>query len=181
MARGRLTDERLLGAAPLADVFGDGGHPSTRLAARALADELAARPPGARVLDAGCGTGVLAAEAAARGARVTAIDRHIEAARRTATRVPAAMTLCAELATLKPAPRFDVVVANLPERELFALIPALAGWLARGGCLLATGVLLCRATALGRRLEGAGLARRPAAALAGWALQAGVAAATAST
>jgi ribosomal protein L11 methylase PrmA len=52
--------------------FGWGGHPSTRL----LLDVLAADPPaGLRVLDAGCGSGVLAVAAAVlAAAAVTAVD-----------------------------------------------------------------------------------------------------------
>ncbi len=51
--------------------FGHGGHPSTKLALRAL-DRL--ELDGRKVLDLGTGTGVLAIAAAKRGATVTAVD-----------------------------------------------------------------------------------------------------------
>ena len=70
--------------------FGDGHHPTTRLAARLLMQlEVSGRP----VLDVGCGTGVLAVLAAKRGAaRVVASD--IDPAAVEATATAAALNGC---------------------------------------------------------------------------------------
>jgi ribosomal protein L11 methylase PrmA len=100
-------------------VFGNGDHPTTRVALDALASEVRA---GDRVLDVGCGSGVLAVAAARLGASsVVAIDVDPEAvdvtranARRNgvADLVDASTTRVADV----PGPPFDVVVANLGGR-----------------------------------------------------------------
>jgi ribosomal protein L11 methyltransferase len=118
--------------------FGSGSHPSTRLCLRALL-ELA---PGARVLDVGCGSGVLSVAAARLGAvEVVAIDvatEAIEATRANAARndveVDARHALVDEVEG-----RFDVVVANIGAATLQGMAAELAarvdGWLVLAGLL----------------------------------------------
>lgn len=67
-------------------------------------------PPGARVLDAGCGTGRVAVELANRGYQVTGVDNDISmlAVARTHDQI---RWLEADLATLELGERFDLVVA----------------------------------------------------------------------
>lgn len=100
-------------------------------------------PPGAAVLDLGCGTGVPVARELARRFAVTGVDisaRSIALARRN---VPGATFLHADMAALDvPAGIFDAVVAfysiiHLPREEHPALLRAIAGWLRPGGLFVA--------------------------------------------
>ncbi|HUJ64715.1 MAG TPA: 50S ribosomal protein L11 methyltransferase [Acidimicrobiales bacterium] len=122
--------------------FGTGGHPSTRL----LLEELAARITGGeRVLDVGCGSGVLvlsalllgastgvgvdidvlAIEATGRNAALNGLQRRMEATAR-------------ELAEIEGA--FDVVVANIGWAALVDLAPQLADRLSPRGWLAVSGI-----------------------------------------
>jgi len=121
--------------------FGTGGHPSTRL----LLEELAARIAGEeRVLDVGCGSGVLGLCALRLGAsRVVAVDIHadaIEATRRNAALNGFERQMEARLAPLGAIEgAFDVIVANVGRATLVELAPELirrvspSGWLAVSG------------------------------------------------
>jgi GrpB-like predicted nucleotidyltransferase (UPF0157 family)/predicted TPR repeat methyltransferase len=100
-------------------------------------------PPGAAVLDLGCGTGVPVARALATRFAVTGVDlspRSIALARRN---VPAATFLQADMSALDfPAESFDAVVAfysiiHLPRDEHLALLRAIASWLRPGGLFIA--------------------------------------------
>ncbi len=120
--------------------FGTGAH-----ALEAL-DEALAERPGARVLDVGCGSGVLALAALALGAaRAVACDLDPIAARE--TRENAARNALAPLAAfagsldaLAPA-RFELVAANLIRRELEPLLAGLVARTAVGGALVLSGLL----------------------------------------
>jgi ribosomal protein L11 methyltransferase len=120
--------------------FGTGTHPTTRLC---LAWLLQHRPLGARVLDYGCGSGVLAIAAAKLGAReVIGVDideQALAAARANSERnaVDARYTAPDRLA----AGRFDVVLANILANPLRVLAPMLLARVAAGGSLVLSGVL----------------------------------------
>ncbi len=121
--------------------FGSGGHPSTRL----LLEELAARITGGeRVLDVGCGSGVLGLSALALGAS-SAVGTDVnpaavEATRRNAVlnglegRMEATVSPLADIAGI-----FDVVVANVGRGALVEMAPELTarlsgrGWLGGSG------------------------------------------------
>jgi ribosomal protein L11 methyltransferase len=92
--------------------FGTGAHPTTRLALELLADQ-----PRGSLLDAGCGSGVLAIAAARLGFRpVVAGDNDpeaVEVARENAARNGVELELCALEAVAGELPPADVVVANI--------------------------------------------------------------------
>lgn len=141
--------------------FGSGGHPTTRLAARALESYAAARP-GERLLDVGTGTGVLALVALASGfAHVVGVD--VE---------PVAVESLLESATLNDfggrvtglvgsadavEERFACVVANIEASILRPIAGALADRLAPGGSLFLAGLLVEDEPGLRSVYEGEGL------------------------
>lgn len=148
--------------------FGSGSHESTRLAV-ALMEDLVA--PGVRVLDVGCGSGVLAALAALLGAtEVVAID--IEPGAVVATEANAAANAVAERVSASTAGLgdidgpFDLVVANIGGGTLFDLAPQLVARVGPGGWLVLSGVLTERLDALVTACPGCAELRRVTE--AGW-------------
>lgn len=143
--------------------FGTGGHASTRLALELLDGLAAPQLEGARVLDAGTGSGVLALAALALGARSAvgfdldpiAVREARENARRNA--LGARLGLFAgPLAALR-APPFDLVLANLLRTELLPILDGLAAALRPGGRAVLSGLLASERAALAAPLERAGL------------------------
>jgi ribosomal protein L11 methyltransferase len=125
--------------------FGTGLHATTSLVARTL-DRERARLQGARVLDVGTGSGILALVALALGASfVVATDNDPEvigvvlenAARNGLSDRIAAST--AELDAVDE--RFPVVVANIEARVLIPMADALASKVQPGGLLALSGIL----------------------------------------
>lgn len=127
--------------------FGTGGHASTRLALELVDLAAPTFPPGARVLDVGTGSGVLALAALALGAaRALGVDLDPLAA--PAARANAHMNALADrLAVLTGSvgaiagPPFDAVLANLLRSELTPILPAVALRVARAGHLVLAGLL----------------------------------------
>jgi len=122
--------------------FGSGGHPTTQLLLGALAERISG---GERVLDVGCGTGVLAIAAAALGAEsVTALD--VAEAAIAATRWNAGWNGLAEIVSASHRSvgelddRFDVVVANIGAGTLIELAPAITARLRHGAWLGLSGI-----------------------------------------
>lgn len=119
--------------------FGTGTHPTTRMCLRWMAaHELA----GWRVLDYGCGSGILAIAAGLRGAaEVVAVD--IDPAAVEATQHNAAangVTLSAGLPELAQG-GYDLVVANILATPLKVLAPLLCAHVGAGGHLVLAGIL----------------------------------------
>jgi ribosomal protein L11 methyltransferase len=137
--RGRFQAVVVLDAA---GAFGAGSHPSTRLLLTALAGRLAG---GERVLDVGCGSGVLALAAGALGAAsVTAIDIDPAATAATAANARRNGLGCVVTAATTPpgAPgtSFDAVVANIAAATLADLAADLVARLAPGGWIGLSGI-----------------------------------------
>lgn len=123
--------------------FGTGTHPTTRMCLRWTARHAAALAPGwTRVLDYGCGSGILAIGAALHGARgIDAVD--IDEAAVTATRANAQANGVALNAGLPDAARgtYPLVLANILATPLKLLAPLLTGHVAPGGHLVLAGIL----------------------------------------
>jgi ribosomal protein L11 methyltransferase len=172
----RIADEVVLDLDP-GMAFGTGLHPTTRLCLAALesladaSDGLGDAPEfagsrgldGARVLDVGCGSGILSIAAARLGARaVVAIDVDpiaVEATRANARRNRLAGQIDTRQGSLPSgAGPFDLVLANLIASLLVQLAASLAEELRPGGTLLASGIFIDRESAVVEAFEAAGLA-----------------------
>lgn len=126
--------------------FGTGTHPTTRMCLKWTAGRQLA---GQRVLDYGCGSGILAIGAAKFGAQnLVAVD--IDPAAVEATRLNAAanhVTLNAGLPDLAQG-EFDVVLANILATPLKVLAPLLCAHVCPGGQLVLAGILARQAEEL---------------------------------
>jgi ribosomal protein L11 methyltransferase len=124
--------------------FGTGSHESTRLALAWLERVLHG---GERVLDYGCGSGILALAAALLGAReVAAVDLDPQALEATAANARAngvALRIAAPDAL--PGDTYDIVVANILAQPLIHLEPLLAARSAPSGKLALSGILASQA------------------------------------
>jgi ribosomal protein L11 methyltransferase len=120
--------------------FGTGTHPTTRMCLRWIASR--AEMSGRRVLDYGCGSGILAIGAAKFGAaEIDAVD--IDEAAVDATRLNAeanGVQLRAGLSELAQG-RYDIVLANILATPLKVLAPLLCEHVAPGGSLVLAGIL----------------------------------------
>jgi ribosomal protein L11 methyltransferase len=120
--------------------FGTGSHPSTRLVLAFL--ERFVRG-GERVLDYGCGSGILAIAAAKLGAGpIDAVDIDPQAVEVTVSNARANdVALRASLPEALQADRYDLVVANILALPLIELAPVLSTRVAGGGRLALSGIL----------------------------------------
>jgi len=121
--------------------FGTGTHPTTRMCLRWIAHRGAAHDFG-RVLDYGCGSGILAIGAAKFGARsIDAVD--IDEAAVASTRLNAeanGVQLNAGLPELAEG-QYQTVLANILATPLKVLAPLLCSRVAVGGHLVLAGIL----------------------------------------
>ena len=130
--------------------FGTGTHPTTRMCLRWIATQASAQ--GAhwdRVLDYGCGSGILAIGAALHGGRqIDALD--IDPAAVTATELNAQANGVSLHAGLPDAAHgaYPLVLANILATPLKLLAPLLCGHLAPGGHLVLAGILARQAEEL---------------------------------
>ncbi len=160
--------------------FGTGQHATTALCLEILDAELPGAPRPLRLLDVGCGSGVLAIAAAKLGVRpILAIDNDplaVEVTRENVDKnaVGAAVRTSGEdLGAVRG--RFDWVVANVITHTLLELREALLAHLTPGGTLVLSGILATEADELAASFEAAaakaghpGLRRRERRERDGW-------------
>ncbi|MBI4233547.1 MAG: 50S ribosomal protein L11 methyltransferase [Chloroflexi bacterium] len=124
--------------------FGTGHHPTTRMCLEALERLLT---PGARVLDLGTGSGVLAITAALLGAsQVAALDTDataVRAARANArlNRVGRVVKVFRGTLPWESGESFNLVLANISARVISSQASLLVAALGTGGLLIASGML----------------------------------------
>ena len=117
---------------------------------------------GSRVLDYGCGTGVLAILAAKLGAeQIDAVDIEEPSAENTAENaarngVTLDRVVLGELADVPDGKPYDVILANINRNVILATRGALYERLASGGTVLFSGILAQDEDLLRRRLTEAG-------------------------
>jgi ribosomal protein L11 methyltransferase len=119
--------------------FGTGTHPTTRMCLRWIARN---PQPGQRVLDYGCGSGILAIGAARYGAtEIDAVDIDPAAVESTVQNAEAnGVTLNAGLPELAQG-NYPLVLANILATPLKVLAPLLCAYVTRGGNLVLAGIL----------------------------------------
>ncbi|MSQ49745.1 MAG: 50S ribosomal protein L11 methyltransferase [Betaproteobacteria bacterium] len=120
--------------------FGTGSHVSTRLVLRYLAKNIRG---GERVLDYGCGSGILAIVAGKLGAgEIAATDIDPQALETTAANAANnGVTLNVTTPESLPAGVFDLVLANILAGPLITLAPLLAARTRCGGRIVLSGIL----------------------------------------
>ena len=122
--------------------FGTGTHPTTRMCLRWIATHAGKAASWSRVLDYGCGSGILAIGAALHGAQgIDAVD--IDPAAVTSTQANAGandVTVSSGLPELARG-EYPLVLANILATPLKLLAPLLCQHLAPGGDLVLAGIL----------------------------------------
>lgn len=141
--------------------FGSGSHPTTRLCLEWLACNILANQ---RVLDFGCGSGILAIAAALLGATVVAVDHDeqaVLASRENADfngigqRIETFSLAGWELEQHDYDQHFDVVVANILALPIIDLAPSFCRYLAPQGDLALSGILAHQAQRVTEAYAGA--------------------------
>jgi ribosomal protein L11 methyltransferase len=152
--------------------FGTGSHPSTRLVLAWLARQLA---PRARVLDYGCGSGILAIAAAKLGAAsADAVDVDAQALATAADNARANGVALRVFAPERlPPGSYDVVMANILSQPLIVLEPLLAARTRRGGRIALSGILAAQSAEVAAAYA-SDFAMRVAASEEGWDLLEGM-------
>ena len=158
--------------------FGTGAHPTTRLCLAALERSIRG---GERVLDLGCGSGILSVAALRLGA-ASALAVDIDDKCRTAARENAGLNgigpdrldiLVGNLLTDRAAAEkigggYDLVLANIVADVIIALAPRVRGLLSPGGTFLCSGIIEGRADEVAAALNAAGLEIRTRREDNGW-------------
>lgn len=153
--------------------FGTGTHPTTALCLEWLDGAIRG---GERVLDYGCGSGILALAALKLGAfNAVAFDidpQALHATRENAARNGVADRIMVAQAASDIAGHFDIALANILSGPLIALAPGIAPKLRAGGALLLAGMLAPQADEVARAYR-PWFDIGPAAEREGWTLLAG--------
>jgi len=119
--------------------FGTGTHPTTRMCLRWIAQHA---QPWLRVLDYGCGSGILAIGAALHGAgQIDAVDIDPAAVIATQANALANGVALAAATPDRASGRYPLVLANILASPLTLLAPLLCAHMAPGGHLVLAGIL----------------------------------------
>ena len=158
--------------------FGTGSHATTRLCLTAL-EKLAG--PGQRVLDLGCGSGILSIAALKLGAdsalAVDIDDKCLDVAYENAAMngigrdrytVLAGDILTDEALQARIGGGYDIVLANIVSDVIIALAPAVRALLKEGGYFLCSGIIDDRAEEVAGKLRDAGLTIEETHSADGW-------------
>lgn len=123
--------------------FGTGSHATTQLCLEFMLRRFRLEPRPDRVLDMGCGSGILAIAAAKLGAKeVIAVDIDPIAVQTTASNATKnRVEIAAHEAAVSPKGQFDLVVANILSQPLKLLAPALVAYAKPGASLYLSGIL----------------------------------------
>lgn len=153
--------------------FGDGDHPTTRLASRAIERHYLASPGGA-LLDIGAGTGVLSFVAVLSGAR-RALGTDIAAEAVTAAETNAAINGLSKQtrfvsASARVSGSFDLVVVNIELRPLLQVLASLPAAARRAPELVVTGFLASQLAEVTAAVKAAGFSPRSRQAEGEWRL-----------
>ena len=141
--------------------FGTGHHPTTRMCLEALESAVS---PGDRVLDLGCGSGILSIAAAKLGAAsVAGFEIDAAAVRSARANVEAngagdrVEIVRGTLPSAKAPPQtFDLALANISARVVTDMAAHITACLAPGGTLIASGVIEAHLAGVTAALESAG-------------------------
>ena len=153
--------------------FGTGHHPTTRMCLEALERTVS---PGDRVLDLGCGSGILSIAAAKLGA-AGVLGFEIDAAAVRAARANVEMNEVGDRAEIvrgtlpsakAPAGGFDLALANISAAIVADMAASLADCLAPGGTLIASGMIEARLDDVLAALESADMTVRERAMDGDW-------------
>ena len=149
---------------PAEAAFGTGEHATTAMCLRLLERFTRQRPNGWRMLDAGTGSGILAIAGGCLGAtRLLAIDNDplactIAERNARANGVRNIEFKTGDVLQLKLGGTFDIITANLFSEILISALPRWSRHLARGGCLILSGLLRSEETAMVSALQRNGFA-----------------------
>ncbi|MAS92289.1 MAG: hypothetical protein CMO55_03745 [Verrucomicrobiales bacterium] len=160
--------DRIVMSFPPQMAFGTGGHPTTAGCLRFLADTAATRKGKPwRVLDLGCGSGILAIAAALLGAAEVyaveidemALSYAVRNAERhgVADKISFSTDDAIEVLDEQRFGAFDVIAANLFSELLMRILPSCQGSLNSGGEVIVSGFLTSQAGDVSRCAEESGL------------------------
>lgn len=128
--------------------FGTGTHETTRLCAALLEDAV---KPGCRVLDVGCGSGILAICAAKLGAAecfacdIDPVAVRIAAENAEVNHTPNVTCAVSDLLKNVPAEKYDVCVANIVADVIIRMAPDIGAFMKDDGVLIVSGIIEERA------------------------------------
>lgn len=158
--------------------FGTGSHATTRLCLTALEKRVA---PGMRVLDLGCGSGILSIAALLLGAQsayacdidekavgVAYENAALNGVGRDRYTVRAGDVLTDGGLRRDMGGDYDIVVANIVSDVIIALAPAVGPLMKKGGTFICSGIIDDRASEVRARLEESGFTVEEANASEGW-------------